>query len=252
MQYILVYTLVLRSQKIKKIRYSGIIIQMIIRLIKKCSLLAGMILLLSINSAPVLALTKPIQPQNPTAGGDDTKSQIKPVGPTSTINNPPTTTQPPTTVMTDTTTQPSTKVSDPMLKVCELHQRAINTIIERIITRGQNQLNLFTTITQRVETFKTSSNLTVPNYDQLVAALSADQSKAANDLSAMKANSMINCTSSDPKGVVSTFQANLKQEVSDLNTYKTDLKTLIAAVKTAAEPVANVSPTTKSTTTGGN
>lgn len=136
-------------------------------------------------------------------------------------------------------------------RVCQNRQNAVNHILSRIVTRGENQLALFNSIAQKVEAFKTSKNLTVSNYDQLVAKLQADQTKAQADLTAMKANQTLDCTSSDPKGMVTAFQTDLKQEITDLKTYKTDVKNLIVAVKTAAGDT-NSSDSTNHSTTGGN
>lgn len=136
----------------------------------------------------------------------------------------------------DTTSQSSsagTRLADARLRACQNRQSAINNILSRLVTRGTNQLDLFNTIAQRVETFKTTKNVTVSNYDQLVATLQADQTKATSDLAAMKSNGTLDCTSSDPKGMVSAFQTDLKQEISDLKAYRTDVKNLIVAVKTA-------------------
>lgn len=143
------------------------------------------------------------------------------------------------------------------LKACQNRQKAINTILGRIVTRGDNQLQLFNTIAQRVEAFKTSKNVTVANYDQLLATLQTDQTKATNDLAAMKTNDTLDCTGSNPQGMVSAFQTDLKTEISDLKTYRTDVKNLIVAVKTAVTSTSSTStsstPSTNTkATTGGN
>lgn len=158
--------------------------------------------------------------------------------------------------------QAGTHLADAQLKSCQNREKAITTIISRINTRGNNQLNLFSTIADRVEAFKTSKNITVTNYDQLVAKLAADKTAATNDLAAMQGANNFSCTGNDPKGMVSAFQADLKTEISDLQTYRTDVKNLIVAVKTAIDGSASSSssdsssaPSTKANnnaTTGGN
>jgi hypothetical protein len=139
------------------------------------------------------------------------------------------------------------QLSQARLHVCENRQHVINNITSRIVKRGTNQLNLFTTIAQRVETFKTGHSLTVANYDQLVATLQTDQAKVTSDLATMKSNETLEC-SGNPQGVASSFQTALKQEISDLKTYKTDVKNLITAVKAAAR----ASDSTDQSTAGGN
>ncbi len=136
--------------------------------------------------------------------------------------------QPPTT--------PPVKLQDTALMLCEKREATINTILGRMVTRGQNQVTLFSTIAQRVEAFVTSKNLTLSNYDQLVAAITADQAKVESDLSTMQASDTLDCTSSNPRAVITTFQTDLKQEITDMQSYKTDIMNLIKAVKTVAQP----------------
>lgn len=160
----------------------------------------------------------------------------------------------------DPGSQAGTHLANAQLKSCQNRQKAINTIMARIVTRGDKQLTLFNTITQRVEAFKTSKNLIVTNYNALVATLQTDQTKAANDLTAMRTNGTLDCTGTDPKGMVSAFQADLNTDVSDLQTYRTDVKNLIVAVKTSIGDSSNSTnssstPSAKANsnaTTGGN
>ena len=158
---------------------------------------------------------------------------------------------------TDPGSQAGTRLADARLKSCQNREKAINNITSRIVTRGTNQLNLFNTIAQRVEAFKTSKNVTVANYDQLVATLQTDQTQATNDLAAMKTNATLDCTSSDPKGMISAFQSDMKTEISDMQTYRTDVKNLIVAVKTAVGSTGSTDSGTSSNanshaSTGGN
>ena len=141
-------------------------------------------------------------------------------------------------------THDGTKLTTAKHRVCENRHKAIDNTLSRIVSRGQNQLELFSKIADRVETYKTTKNLTVTNYDQLVATIAADKTQVTNDLAAMKVKDTIDCNS-DPKGTVNLFQTQLQQEIKDLKTYKTDVKNLITAVKTAAD-------TGTDKTTGGN
>ncbi|HWT40021.1 MAG TPA: hypothetical protein VN081_01960 [Dongiaceae bacterium] len=202
----------------------------------KFGLLAAALALLAIGGSAAFAL--PQQAQAHAEGATSTTTTGKPADPGS---------------------QASTRLADARLKVCQNRQTAINTILTKIVTRGDNQLTLFSTIADRVEAFKTSKNVTVSNYDQLTAKLATDKTAATNDLAAMKTNSTLDCTSSDPKGMVTAFKADLKTEISDLQTYRTDVKNLIVAVKTAvgdsqSSTDSSSTPSTKANsnaTTGG-
>lgn len=119
------------------------------------------------------------------------------------------------------------------LRACQHREKAINNIMNRIDTRGKNQLTLFNTIATRVESFYKSKSKTVGNYDQLVAALASARTKATIDLGSVHNNSTFSCSSSDPKGRVNEFQNYLKIEITDLKNYRTAIKNLIVAVASA-------------------
>lgn len=135
------------------------------------------------------------------------------------------------------------------LKVCQNRENAIKNIISRINTRVQNQLTLFGTIATRVENFYTSKGKTVPTYVQLVSDVAAAKTQAQTDMANMQSHSSFSCSSSDPKGMVSSFQGYMKTEITDLQNYRTAVKNLIVAVAKANG--ATVSTSSQSTTTGG-
>lgn len=121
------------------------------------------------------------------------------------------------------------------LNICQTRQTNINNIFNRVVTRGTNQLNFFSSVTTKVEGFVTSKNLTIPNYSQMVATLSSDQSKVGQDIANLKANDTFSCTSTNPTSTAATFKSGLQQEVTDLQTYRNDIKTLIQAIKSVAQ-----------------
>lgn len=127
----------------------------------------------------------------------------------------------------------ATHLAAAQLKACQNRESAINNIMQRIDTRGQNQLTLFGTIANRVEGFYTSKGKTVSNYDQLVAAIDTAKTQATTDLSTLQSNSSFSCSSSNPKGMVTAFQGYLKTEITDLQNYRTAVKNLIVAVASA-------------------
>lgn len=135
------------------------------------------------------------------------------------------------------------------LRACQNREKAINNIMTRIDTRAQNQLTLFGTIATRVESFYTAKSKTVSNYDQLVAAIASAKAQAETDFGTMQSNSTFSCTANNPKGMVTSFQNNLKTEISDLKAYKTSVKNLIVAVASANG--VTISSSNQASTTGG-
>ncbi len=135
------------------------------------------------------------------------------------------------------------------LTACTHRQTAINNIMLRIDTRAQNQINLFSTIATRVEAFYTKQGKTVANYSQLVAAVSAAKAQALSDFATVKTNSTFNCSSSNPKGMVTAFQGYLKTEISDLQNFKLAVKNLIVGVASANGAKLSASTNVSSTST---
>ncbi len=138
------------------------------------------------------------------------------------------------------------------LKMCQKRQVAINNIMSRIDTRAHNQITLFSTIATRVENFYTKKSKTVSNYSQLVRDIAAAKLQAETDLSTMKANAIFNCNAINPKGMISSFKGYLKQEISDLQNFRTSVKNLIVAVASAnGVTLSNSTSHQASSTTGG-
>ncbi len=144
------------------------------------------------------------------------------------------------------------KLAAAQLKSCQNREAAINTIMTRIQTRAQNQLNLFGTIANRVEAFYTKSGKTLSNYSTLVAQVNAAQTQAQTDFSSLKSDSNFSCSSSDPKGMVLAFQGYLKLEISDLQNFRTSVKNLIVGVASANGVKVSTDAGQTTTSTGGN
>jgi hypothetical protein len=119
------------------------------------------------------------------------------------------------------------------LKVCETRKNKITAIINRSVVRTERQLKLFTTIAKRVQKFYTEKNLTVANYDELVAAVDAAKAKTEADLSTFKNLDGFDCSSDDPKGELEEFKMAIESMRQSLKDYRTSVRSLIVGVKTA-------------------
>ena len=135
------------------------------------------------------------------------------------------------------------RLSDARLKTCQSREGKIKNIMSRIADRGQKQLDLFTSIAERTEKFYVDKGRMVSNYDALVAEVNTKKADAQTAVDAIKADSAaFVCTADGPKSIVTAFQGNLKTEIQALKAYKTAVKNLIVAVKSAqsvAEPSTN-------------
>lgn len=142
------------------------------------------------------------------------------------------------------------RLSANQLRVCQKRQTVIANIMTRINTRMQNQIQLFSTIATRVETFYTKQGKTLSTYSQLVAAVNSAQTLATTNLVNVKSSSTFSCSSANPQALITTFRTNLKTEISDLNNFKTAVKNLIVGVASANK--VTVSTSAQSNVQGSN
>lgn len=146
-------------------------------------------------------------------------------------------------------TAAQTRLADAKLKACQNRETAINNILSRIADRGQKQLDLFSTIATRTETFYTNKGKTLSNYDALVADVNAKKAVAQTAVNTVKSNSVsFKCDGTDPKGAAASFKDSLKSEIAALKDYKTAVKNLIVGVKSVQ---GTASSTGNNTATGG-
>ena len=150
---------------------------------------------------------------------------------------------------TDAKTTRQTKLAATQLKACQNRERVITGILGRIATRGQKQLDLFSSIATKTEAFYTRKGKTLSNYDTLVANVATQKAAAQTAVTTVKTDSTtFSCTGTDPKGAAASFKTDLKSEIAALQAYRTAVKNLIVGVKSVQS---TMTPTT-SNTTGGN
>ena len=142
----------------------------------------------------------------------------------------------------------STKLADTKLRACQNREKAINNIMARIADRGQKQLNLFTNIATRTETFYINKGKVLSNYDTLVADVNAKRAAAQTRINTIKSDAVsFKCDGTDPKGAAASFKTDLKAEITALKNYKTAVKNLIVGVKS----VQGTTSSSTNSTSGG-
>lgn len=128
--------------------------------------------------------------------------------------------------------QKKEKLKDDKLKICQKREGHINDNMSTLAIRGQERLDLFTTIAERTETFYKNKGKTLANYDALVTAVGAKKAAAQTAVDAVISNSVsFKCDGSDPKGVAAEFKSKVKAMNSALKDYRSAVKNLIVGVK---------------------
>lgn len=128
-------------------------------------------------------------------------------------------------------------VKERFKNACEARKTNFANRLENMAERTQKHIEVLDKITERVKAFKESKALTVANYDALLTEVEAKKLVAHNLQEAIKekASTDFNCELGTAKETVSAFGDILHQQINALKDYKTAVKNLIVAVKTAAE-----------------
>lgn len=119
-------------------------------------------------------------------------------------------------------------------RICERRQTIITNVMSRMNSRGQKQLDLITAVSTKVQEFKNSKDLTVENYDTLLAAVESSKVTAQTAVDTVKSTQIeFKCDGTDPKGVASSFKEAVKSQNEALKAYRDAVKDLIKAIRHA-------------------
>lgn len=135
------------------------------------------------------------------------------------------------------------------LKACEARQKGITTAMSQLTQRATNNLNVITKISDRVQAFYAQKGRTVANYDALVADVSTKKQLAEAAIASTKSVSEVfSCDGDSPQAAATQFRDAHKTAVAALKDYRTSVKNLIVAVKSAQSQTTTdgASPTTES------
>lgn len=116
-------------------------------------------------------------------------------------------------------------------RICEVRKKQIQNIMTRTTRRAENHIEVFTSISGRVQAFYVRKGKTLANYDQLVAAVNAAKTDAETEVAALKSLDTFSCTSDNPKGDAEAFKSAVKSVNEKLKAYRTAVKNLIVGVK---------------------
>jgi outer membrane murein-binding lipoprotein Lpp len=123
------------------------------------------------------------------------------------------------------------KLSQNKLKFCEEHQSGINSTMSDIKTRSQRHYDRITAVYELGTAFVKEKNLTVDNYDALVAAVDEKQAAAKATLSALDQQPTFSCDSDGPKADLQAFRSTRASKVAAMVAYRKSVRTLLQAVK---------------------
>lgn len=126
------------------------------------------------------------------------------------------------------------KLSAKQLENCTKHEAKIKEKMANVSARGQKHLEVFTKIADRTDAFYASKERPVADYEKLAAEVEAKKKAAeAAILETSDAALAFSCDAADPKASVKEFKNLAAAQVQALKDYRTAIKNLIVAVKSA-------------------
>ena len=126
------------------------------------------------------------------------------------------------------------KLEENRLKVCQKRESTIKSIMTRMQSRGERQLEVFTTIADRTKAFYAENQLSAAGYDDAVAVV--EDKKLLAQTAVYQGSAAVedfDCTANDPLALKDAFKSQLSSQIEALNAYKTAVKDLIVTVKSS-------------------
>lgn len=131
-----------------------------------------------------------------------------------------------------------TRLTDAKLKACQAKEDSLTKRSTQLKNLATNMQEKFDKTAEKIKEYYTSkvlpSGKTVSNYDSLVADIQSKKEavKTAVDKSIIDINGFT-CDGEDPKGQMTLFRDDMKSVKSALQDYRTSIKNLIVAVRSA-------------------
>jgi hypothetical protein len=126
------------------------------------------------------------------------------------------------------------RLSDAKKKICEKRVERITSIMSKASQGGEKGQAFFGSAYTRIKEFYAKKNLSVANYDALVAAVDAKKAAAQAAIDAVKSNTSFSCDGDNPIASIDAFNGKIRTMHAALKDYRAAVKALLKAVKEAA------------------
>lgn len=141
------------------------------------------------------------------------------------------------------------RLTDGKLKACQSKEKAIQKRSVQLIRQTVTMQEKFDKIAARVQTYYTEKAVpagkVVANYDSLVATIATKKAAVATAIAEAKSHSDgFSCEAEAPKDRLTDFRTDMLAVKAALKEYRTAIKDLIVAVRSAAASPASTSSST--------
>lgn len=136
--------------------------------------------------------------------------------------------------------KPSVTPSPALLQACQARQAAVTTRMSQLVRMTENMLQVFDAHAARVQEFYLTkavpAGFVVANYDALVANIAANKAVVQTAIANAQADvDDFTCLTDSPAVYFTSYRENMQEVKSALKNFRTSIKNLIVAVRTAAE-----------------
>ena len=135
-------------------------------------------------------------------------------------------------------------------EVCQNRKETINMAMTNVTERSQNQLERIGKIYEATVVFYNEKELSVMQYDQLVATVTSTKAAAETAAQNLQSTPKLSCDSDGPKADVQAFRNKRLDKVEAFGSYRDAVKAFVKTVREAAKVVKSADAT-KSTNDGG-
>lgn len=120
------------------------------------------------------------------------------------------------------------------LEKCQTREMAIKNIMNRVADRSQKQVELIESIEQKVQSFYSSHELQIEDYDAVMSNVEEKKMTAIKTMENVREmKSIFSCGQSDPKGDAENFKTQTASQTSAAIEYKDAVVSLAEQVKQA-------------------
>lgn len=113
---------------------------------------------------------------------------------------------------------------------CAKRVEGVTNALSQITANRERILGRFSLIATKVEGFVTKKNVTVPEYDTLVASIADKKAAAQTAIDTLKSSATFSCDVDNPKAQLTSFREKLKASREALKAYRDSIKKLVRAI----------------------
>jgi len=131
---------------------------------------------------------------------------------------------------------------------CEKHKEHISQVMSRVNDRSQRIYDRLSKVSELLQKYYDSNNLSIDNYDSLLADVRAKGAIANTKLNVMLTLGSFSCDEDNPRQSIADYREGRKAKVTAMKAYRQSIRTLLTEVKSAVA----AKKSTSSQTDGGN